>query len=212
MSASNAAAAKVALEAGAVTREDAEAAVRTLIQWAGDDPDREGVRGTPARVVRAYEEYFAGYQSDAAEVLERTFDETDGYDEMVVLREIGFESHCEHHMAPIIGRAHVAYLPKHRVVGISKLARLVDIFAKRLQIQEKMTAQIANTIEEILEPHGVAVIIEAAHHCMTTRGIHKPGAVMTTSRMLGAFRNDASTRREFLAMIGNPSTDGASFG
>ena len=194
------------------SREEAEDAVRTLIQWAGDDPGREGLTDTPARVVRSYEEFFNGYDACPRTILEKTFEETDGYDEIVLLRDIRFESHCQHHMAPIIGRAHVAYLPKHRVVGISKLARLVDIFAKRLQIQEKMTAQIANTIEEILEPHGVAVIIEAAHHCMTTRGIHKPGAVMTTSRMLGAFRNDASTRREFLAMIGNPSTDGASFG
>jgi len=194
------------------SREEAEDAVRTLIQWAGDDPGREGLTDTPARVVRSYEEFFNGYDACPRTILEKTFEETDGYDEIVLLRDIRFESHCEHHMAPIIGRAHVAYLPKHRVVGISKLARLVDIFAKRLQIQEKMTAQIANTIEEILEPHGVAVIIEAAHHCMTTRGIHKPGAVMTTSRMLGAFRNDASTRREFLAMIGNPSTYGASFG
>jgi len=194
------------------SREEAEDAVRTLIQWAGDDPGREGLTDTPARVVRSYEEFFNGYDACPRTILEKTFEETDGYDEIVLLRYIRFESHCEHHMAPIIGRAHVAYLPKHRVVGISKLARLVDIFAKRLQIQEKMTAQIANTIEKILEPHGVAVIIEASHHCMTTRGIHKPGAVMTTSRMLGAFRKDASTRREFLAMIGNPSTDGASFG
>jgi GTP cyclohydrolase I len=194
------------------SREEAEDAVRTLIQWAGDDPGREGLTDTPARVVRSYKEFFNGYDACPRTILEKTFEETDGYDEIVLLRDIRFESHCEHHMAPIIGRAHVAYLPKHRVVGISKLARLVDIFAKRLQIQEKMTAQIANTIEKILEPHGVAVIIEASHHCMTTRGIHKPGAVMTTSRMLGAFRNDASTRREFLAMIGNPSTDGASFG
>jgi len=194
------------------SREEAEDAVRTLIQWAGDDPGREGLTDTPARVVRSYEEFFNGYDACPRTILEKTFEETDGYDEIVLLRDIRFESHCEHHMAPIIGRAHVAYLPKHRVVGISKLARLVDIFAKRLQIQEKMTAQIANTIEKILEPHGVAVIIEASHHCMTTRGIHKPGAVMTTSRMLGAFRKDASTRREFLAMIGNPSTDGASFG
>jgi GTP cyclohydrolase I len=204
VSASNATAAKVALEAGAVTRDDAEAAVRTLIQWAGDDPDREGVRGTPARVVRAYEEYFAGYQSDAAEVLERTFDETDGYDEMVVLREIGFESHCEHHMAPIIGKAHVAYLPRNRVVGISKLARVVDIYARRMQIQEKMTTQIADIINDVLKPAGVAVVIEASHHCMTTRGVRRPGTMMVTSRMLGGFRKDPKTRREFLTMIGNP--------
>jgi len=194
------------------SRQQAEDAVRTLIQWAGDDPGREGLTDTPARVVRSYEEFFSGYDACPKTILERTFEETDGYDEIVLLRGIRFESHCEHHIAPIIGRAHVAYLPKRRVVGISKLARLVEIFAKRLQIQEKMTAQIANTIDEVLEPRGVAVVIEAAHHCMTTRGIHKPGAVMTTSRMLGGFRNDASTRHEFLAMIGNPSTDGASFG
>ena len=194
------------------SREDAESAVRTLIRWAGDDPGREGLADTPARVVRSYEEFFNGYDACPNTILERTFEETDGYDEIVLLRGIRFESHCEHHMAPIIGRAHVAYLPRHRVVGISKLARLVEIYAKRLQIQEKMTAQIANTIDEVLEPRGVAVVIEAIHHCMTTRGIHKPGAVMTTSRMLGAFRNDASTRREFLAMVGNLSSDGASFG
>ncbi|MBC8339660.1 MAG: GTP cyclohydrolase I FolE [Rhodospirillales bacterium] len=194
------------------SREEAEAAVRTLIQWAGDDPAREGLLDTPARVVRSYEEFFNGYEACPNTILERTFEETDGYDEIVLLRGIRFESHCEHHMAPIIGRAHVAYLPRRRVVGISKLARLVEIFAKRLQIQEKMTAQIANTIEDVLEPRGVAVVIEAAHHCMTTRGIHKPGAVMTTSRMLGAFRNDASTRREFLAMVGSPASDGTVFG
>ncbi len=194
------------------SREDAEEAVRTLIQWAGDDPEREGLTDTPARVLQSYEEFFNGYAACPKSILERTFEETDGYDEMVLLRGIRFESHCEHHMAPIIGRAHVAYLPRRRVVGISKLARLVEIFAKRLQIQEKMTAQIANTIEEVLEPRGVAVVIEAVHHCMTTRGIHKPGAVMTTSRMLGGFRNDASTRREFLAMIAIPSSDGAPFG
>jgi GTP cyclohydrolase I len=204
VSAAKTAAARVALDAGAVTREDAEAAVRTLIQWAGDDPDREGVLGTPARVVRAYEEYFAGYHSDPAEVLERTFDETEGYDEMVVLRDIGFESHCEHHMAPIIGRAHVAYLPRNRVVGISKLARVVEIFARRMQIQEKMTTQIADIIHEVLKPAGVAVVIEASHHCMTTRGVHRPGTMMVTSRMLGGFRKDPKTRREFLTMIGNP--------
>jgi GTP cyclohydrolase I len=189
------------------SREDVEDAVRTLIQWAGDDPRREGLADTPARVVRSYEEFFNGYDACPKTILERTFEETDGYDEIVLLRGIRFESHCEHHMAPIIGQAHVAYLPRHRVVGISKLARLVEIFAKRLQIQEKMTAQIANTIEEVLQPRGVAVVLEASHHCMTTRGIHKPGAVMTTSRMLGAFRDNASTRREFLAMIGNSSTD-----
>ena len=183
-------------------RDEAEAAVRTLIRWAGDDPDREGLRETPRRVVDSFGEFFAGYAVDPVEILRRTFEETDGYDEMVLLRDIRFESHCEHHLAPIIGRAHIGYLPHRRVVGISKLARVVDIYAKRLQIQEKMTAQIANAISEILEPKGVAVVIEAAHQCMTTRGVHKPGVVMTTSRMLGAFREDAATRREFLAMIG----------
>jgi GTP cyclohydrolase I len=185
-------------------RADAERAVRTLIEWAGDDSDREGVKGTPARVVNAFEEYFSGYGIDPVELLQRTFEETDGYDEMVVLRDIRFESHCEHHLAPIIGKAHVAYLPQKRVVGISKLARLVEVYARRLQIQEKMTAQIANTLDEVLEPKGVAVVIEAAHQCMTTRGVHKPGVAMVTSRMLGAFRSDAATRREFLAIIGQP--------
>jgi len=183
------------------TREEAERAVRTLILWAGDDPDREGLVDTPARVVRAYEEFFAGYETDPVEMLARTFEETDGYDEMVLLRDIRLESHCEHHMVPIIGRAHVAYLPHRRVVGISKLARVVEAYAKRLQIQEKLTAQIANTINDVLQPKGVAVVIEAAHQCMTTRGIHKPGVSMVTSRMLGAFRDDATTRREFLTMI-----------
>jgi GTP cyclohydrolase I len=187
------------------TRAAAEAAVRTLIEWAGDDPDREGLKGTPARVVRAYEEFFSGYGIDPAELLQRTFEETDGYDEMVVLKDIRFESHCEHHLAPIIGKAHIAYLPQQRVVGISKLARLVELFAKRLQIQEKMTAQIANTLDGVLQPKGVAVMIVAAHQCMTTRGVHKPGVTMVTSRMLGAFRNDASTRREFLSIIGQSS-------
>ena len=183
------------------TREEAEAAVRTLLLWAGDDPDREGLVDTPARVVRAYEEFFSGYETDPVEMLARTFEETDGYDEMVLLRDIRVESHCEHHMVPIIGRAHVAYLPHKRVVGISKLARVVEAYAKRLQIQEKLTAQIANTINDVLQPKGVAVVIEAAHQCMTTRGIHKPGVSMVTSRMLGAFRDDPATRREFLAMI-----------
>ncbi|QQS11438.1 MAG: GTP cyclohydrolase I FolE [Rhodospirillales bacterium] len=184
------------------TRAEAEDAVRTLLRWAGDDPAREGLVGTPDRVVRAYEEFFAGYAEDPREILARTFEETDGYDEMVVLRDIRLESHCEHHMVPIIGKAHVGYLPNKRVVGISKLARIVEIYAKRLQIQEKMTAQIANCIQEVLEPRGVAVVIEAAHECMTTRGIRKPGVTMVTSRMLGSFREDPSTRREFLAMIG----------
>ncbi|MBL8704948.1 MAG: GTP cyclohydrolase I FolE [Rhodospirillales bacterium] len=185
------------------SRAEAEAAVRTLIRWAGDDPNREGLVDTPSRVVRSYEEFFAGYDSEPAETLRRTFEETDGYDEMVVLKDIRFESHCEHHMVPILGKAHVAYLPKHRVVGISKLARVVEAYAKRLQIQEKMTAQIANAIQEVLQPLGVAVVIEAAHQCMTTRGVHKPGVTMVTSRMLGAFRDDQATRREFLAMIGD---------
>jgi GTP cyclohydrolase IA len=183
------------------SRAEAEAAVRTLLLWTGDDPEREGLVDTPARVVRAYEEFFAGYAQDPVELLARTFEETDGYDEMVVLRDIRLESHCEHHVVPIIGRAHVAYLPHKRVVGISKLARVVDLYAKRLQIQEKLTAQVANAINDVLQPKGVAVVIEAAHQCMTTRGIHKPGVTMVTSRMLGAFRDDAATRREFLAMI-----------
>lgn len=190
------------------SRAEAEEAVKTLLEWAGDDPTREGLRGTPARVARAYEEFFRGYDTDPVELLQRTFEEVEGYDEMVVLRDIRFESHCEHHMAPIIGKAHVAYLPSSRVVGISKLARLVEVYAKRLQIQEKMTAQIANTLDEVLKPKGVAVVIEAAHQCMTTRGVHKPGVTMMTSRMLGAFRDDASTRREFLAMIGSPAGSG----
>ena len=183
------------------SRTEAERAVRTLLRWAGDDPDREGLRGTPDRVVRAYEEWFAGYAEDPVEVLKRTFEETDGYDEMVVLRDIRFESFCEHHIAPIIGRVHIAYLPDRRVIGISKLARLVEVFAKRLQIQEKMTAQIANTLLDVLQPKGVAVVIEAVHQCMTTRGVHKTGVSMVTSRMLGAFRDDPSTRREFMSMI-----------
>ncbi|MFP6705407.1 MAG: GTP cyclohydrolase I FolE [Alphaproteobacteria bacterium] len=183
------------------SRAEAEDAVRTLIRWTGDDPTREGLAGTPERVARAYEEYFAGYHDDPVDILQRTFEEVDGYDEMVLLRDIRFESHCEHHMAPILGRAHIAYLPDHRVVGISKLARLVQVYAKRLQIQEKMTAQIANTIQEVLQPLGVAVVIEASHQCMTTRGVHKPGAALATSRMLGAFRENPATRREFLTMI-----------
>ncbi len=193
------------------SRSEAEAAVRTLIRWAGDDPDREGLIDTPARVVASYEEFFRGYGEDPDDQLQRTFEEVEGYDEIVLLRDIRFESHCEHHMVPIIGRVHVAYLPHHRVVGISKLARLVEVYAKRLQIQEKMTAQIANSIETILQPKGVAVVIEASHQCMTTRGVHKPGVAMLTSRMLGAFRDDPSTRREFLAMIGNPSINIGSF-
>ncbi len=187
---------------GKPSREEAEEAVRTLLRWAGDDPTRPGLLGTPDRVVRAYEEYFQGYNEDPYELLDRTFDETDGYDEIVVLKDISFASHCEHHIAPIIGKVHVAYLPNIKVVGISKLARLVETYSRRLQIQEKMTAQIANTLDKVLQPKGVAVVIEAAHECMTTRGIDKPGVNMVTSRMIGAFRDDPSTRREFLAMIG----------
>ncbi|MFO1413830.1 MAG: GTP cyclohydrolase I FolE [Burkholderiales bacterium] len=183
------------------SREEALAAVRTLLRWAGDDPTREGLLETPDRVVRSYEEFFAGYAQDPKEILAKTFSEVDGYDEMIVMNDIRFESHCEHHMAPIIGKAHIGYLPNHRVVGISKLARLVDVYAKRLQIQEKMTVQIADTLQDVLQPKGVAVVVEAAHQCMTTRGVHKPGTTLVTSRMLGAFRKDAATRREFLAMI-----------
>ncbi|WP_184043323.1 GTP cyclohydrolase I FolE [Roseospira visakhapatnamensis] len=185
------------------SREDAERAVRTLIEWAGDDPDREGLIDTPKRVAAAYEEFFAGYHDDPEDMLRRTFEEVDGYDEMVLLRDIRLESHCEHHMVPIVGKAHVAYLPNNRVVGISKLARVVEVYAKRLQIQEKLTAQVANTINDVLEPKGVAVVIEAAHQCMTTRGVRKPGVTMVTSRMLGAFRTCSDTRREFLSMIGD---------
>jgi len=189
------------------TRSEAEAAVRTLLRWTGDDPDREGLLGTPERVVRAYEEWFAGYNEDPVSILERTFEETEGYDEMVVLRDIRFESFCEHHVAPIIGVAHCAYLPNKRVVGISKIARVIELYAKRLQIQEKMTAQIANAIQDVLRPRGVAVVVRATHQCMTTRGIRKSGVSMVTSRMLGAFRNNESTRREFLSMIGNGGYD-----
>jgi len=186
-------------------RHEAEEAVRTLIRWAGDDPDREGLAGTPDRVLRAYAEFFSGYEEDPVQLLQRTFEEVEDYDEMVLLRDIRFESHCEHHMLPIIGRAHVGYLPNRRVVGVSKLARLVEVYGRRLQIQEKMTSQIATAINDVLQPRGVAVVIEGAHQCMTTRGVHKPGASMVTSRMLGGFRDDARTRREFLAMIGQSS-------
>jgi GTP cyclohydrolase I len=191
------------------TREEAEEAVRTMIRWAGDDPNREGLIDTPERVVRAYEEFFGGYDTDPVELLKRTFEEVEGYDEMVVLRDIRLESHCEHHMVPIVGKAHVGYLPDHRVVGISKLARVVEAFARRLQIQEKMTAEIANAIDQVLRPKGVAVVIEAAHQCMTTRGVHKPGVTMVTSRMLGDFRTDPATRREFLSMIRGAPSEGA---
>ena len=185
------------------SRAEAEAAVRTLLRWAGDDPDREGLLDTPGRVTRGYQEWFSGYSTDPVSMLERTFEETDGYDEIVLLRDIRLESTCEHHMAPIIGRVHVGYLPDRRVVGISKLARVVEAYGRRLQIQEKLTAQIANTIQDVLRPRGVAVVIEAAHQCMTTRGVHKTGVTMVTSRMLGAFRDDPSTRRELMSMINN---------
>ncbi len=188
-------------DAGKPSRDEAEAAIRTILAYAGDDPEREGLRGTPDRVVRAFDEHFGGYAKDPIAILQRTFEEVAGYDEIVLLRDIPFVSHCEHHMAPIVGHAHVGYLPDKRVVGISKLARVVDIFARRLQIQEKMTAEIAAAIDTVLKPRGVGVVIEAAHHCMTTRGVNKPGVTMTTSTLLGAFRDDASTRREFLALI-----------
>ena len=186
------------------SREEAEQAIETLLRWAGDDPSREGLRDTPARVARAWEEWFAGYNVDPEDYMKRTFEEVEGYDDMIVLRDIRFESHCEHHLAPIIGKAHVGYLPTTKVVGISKLARVVESYAKRLQVQEKMNAQIANTIMKVLEPKGVAVVIEAQHQCMTTRGVHKPGVSMVTSTMLGDFRSSATTRREFLTIIGNP--------
>ena len=185
-------------------RAAAEAAVRTLIEWAGDDPAREGLHDTPARVARAYEEWFVGYREDPVDLLKRTFEEAEGYDEMVVLRDVRFESFCEHHLAPILGTVDVAYLPANRVVGISKLARVIDVFAKRMQIQERLTAQIANSIEDVLQPRGVAVVVRAQHQCMTTRGVHKTGVTMVTSRMLGAFRDNEATRREFLAIVGNP--------
>ncbi|MGB8576930.1 MAG: GTP cyclohydrolase I FolE [Pseudolabrys sp.] len=183
------------------SRTAAENAVRTLIQWAGDDSRREGLRGTPARVVRAYEEWFAGYFEDPREYLQRTFEEVAGYDEMVLLRDIRFESHCEHHMAPIIGRVHIGYLPRKRVVGISKLVRLVDVYAKRMQVQEKMTAEIAACLNSVLKPAGVAVVVEGAHECMTTRGVHRSDVIMVTSRMLGVFRTNFKTRQEFFAAI-----------
>ncbi len=190
------------------SQDEAEEAVRTLIKWAGDDPNREGLIGTPHRVAKAYEEFFAGYNEDPVSVLGATFEETGSYDDVVILRDIRLESHCEHHIVPIIGKVHIGYLPNGRVVGISKLARLIEVFAKRMQIQETLTAQIADTIADVLEPHGVAVVIEAAHQCMTTRGIRKPGVSMVTSRMLGVFRDDSNTRREFLSMIGKPSNSG----
>ena len=186
---------------GRPSKDQAEEAVRTLLAYSGDDPEREGLKDTPSRVIRSFDEFYSGYLKDPVEILERTFEETNGYDEMVLLKNIRFVSHCEHHMAPIIGKVHAAYLPRGHVVGISKLARVVEVYARRLQIQEKMTAQIANAINGVLEPDGVAVIIEAEHHCMTTRGVNKPGVSMTTSKMLGAFRDDPRTRSEFLANV-----------
>jgi GTP cyclohydrolase I len=186
-------------------RKEAEDAVKTLLLWAGEDPSREGLADTPRRVAKAYEDWFSGYALDPIKFLERTFEEVEGYDEMIVLRDITFESHCEHHMAPIIGKAHVGYLPNNKIVGISKLARVVDTFARRFQVQEKLTAQIAQCIEGVLKPKGVGVVIDAVHQCMTTRGIHKAGVSMVTSQMLGTFRNDARTRAEFLGVIGKGS-------
>ena len=183
------------------SRKQAEQAIETLLLWAGEDPRREGLVDTPKRVAEAYNDWFSGYKEDPVRFLRRTFEEVEGYDEMIVLRDIEFESHCEHHMAPIIGKAHVGYLPRNKVVGISKLARVVEAFARRFQVQEKMTAQIANCIEDVLKPKGVGVVIEAVHQCMTTRGIHKAGVSMVTSQMLGTFRKDARTRAEFLRMI-----------
>lgn len=183
------------------TRAQAEDAVRTLIAYAGDDPAREGLLDTPARVVRSYDEYFSGYDTDAVKVLSRTFKDVEGYDEMIVLRDINFDSHCEHHMVPFSGKVHVAYIPSNRVLGISKLARLVDVYSKRLQVQEKLTAQIAHTLQDVLRPKGVAVVVEATHMCMTTRGVHKPGTVMQTSQLLGLFRSDPRTRQEFFSLL-----------
>ena len=190
------------------SREQAEEAIRTLLNWIGDDPTREGLRATPGRVARAYEDWFSGYRDDPVDFLRRTFYEVDGYDEMIVLRDIEFESHCEHHMAPIIGKAHVGYLPDRKVVGISKLARVVETFARRLQVQETMTAQIAHCIHDVLKPKGVGVVVEGVHQCMTTRGIHKPGVSMITSQLLGQFRSDPRTRAEFLNIIGRPTVAG----
>src|SRR5690606_27886718 len=194
-------AARTAPDVEPVTEEQARKAIQTLLRWAGDDPQREGLRDTPARVARAYRDWFSGYLTDPADYLRRTFEEVEGYDEMIVLRGIEFESHCEHHMAPIIGRAHVGYLPTNKVVGISKLARVVDGYGRRFQVQEKLTAQIAQCIDSVLKPRGVGVVIDATHQCMTTRGVHKRGVSMVTSKMLGAFREDARTRAEFLRFI-----------
>lgn len=185
-----------------VSQQQAEDAIRLLLRWAGDNPEREGLIDTPTRVAKAYKEWFSGYDAKPEQYLKRTFEEVEGYDEMVILRDIEFESHCEHHMAPIIGVAHVGYIPNGRVVGISKLARVVEAYAKRLQVQEKMTAQIARCIHDVLQPKGVGVVIVAKHECMTTRGVHKTGVSMVTSKLLGSFRDDASTRAEFLQCVG----------
>ena len=185
-----------------VSENQALESVKTLIRWAGDNPEREGLKETPKRVIKSYKDFFSGYNSDPREILSKKFKEVDGYDEIIILKNIRLESHCEHHMVPFIGTAHVGYLPKNKVVGLSKLARLVEAFAKRLQIQEKLTAQIANAIDEVLQPKGVGVIIEASHLCVATRGIHKPDSKMVTSRMLGSFRNDQATRKEFLELVG----------
>ncbi len=193
---------------GRPSREEAEQAIRVLLGWVGDDPDREGLKATPKRVAIAFEDWFSGYKEDPVEYLRRTFYEVDGYDEMIVLRDIGFESHCEHHMAPIIGKVHVGYLPDRKVVGISKLARVVEAFSRRLQVQESMTAQIAHCIQDVLKPKGVGVVIEGVHHCMTTRGIHKSGVAMITSQLLGDFRSDPRTRAEFLNIIGRTHLPG----
>jgi GTP cyclohydrolase I len=187
------------------SREEAEKAVRTLLEWIGDDPEREGLLATPSRVAKAYEDWFSGYREDPVEFLRRTFYEVDGYDEMIVLRDIGFESHCEHHLAPIIGKVHVGYLPDRKVVGISKLARVVETFSRRLQVQESMTAQIAHCIQDVLKPKGVGVVVEGTHQCMTTRGVRKHGVAMITSQLLGHFRSDPRTRAEFLSIIGRPN-------
>ncbi len=198
---------KLEVGGNGISDAEVEEAFRTVLKWIGEDPDRDGLRETPNRVRRAFREYFAGYDEDPAQVLRKTFSEVDGYDEMIVLRGVTFESHCEHHVAPIVGRAWVGYIPDKRVVGISKLARVVEIFSKRLQIQERLTAQIANTIEEVLNPHGVAVVVKAAHHCMISRGIHKRGADLVTSRMLGVFRDNPLTRAEFLALVNAEKTE-----
>ena len=195
-------AAKPAAKPAVVSQAQAEDAIKLLLRWAGDNPEREGLLDTPTRVAKAYKEWFGGYTMKPEEYLKRTFEEVEGYDEMVILRDIEFESHCEHHMAPIIGVAHVGYIPNGRVVGISKLARVVEAYAKRLQVQEKMTAQIANCILDVLQPKGVGVVVVAKHECMTTRGVHKTGVSMVTSKMLGSFREDARTRAEFLQCVG----------